>query len=215
MINPPATLPRTTGIALLVYALGTAAAFLGSGAPGGGYSDRVVATYVSNGHFPSAAALWYLGALSALLLLVVANDLRRLGHFWAPLSTLAITGTSLSMTGAFVSGGLAVAMAEGGAAVRSGVPHPVVYTISEIGNLLAVCGPALCMGVAALILAARAPLPSWQRAILLIGGTSGILAPLFFTYFLFLICVTISGVAAALQRPRASSAPTPAAPSMV
>jgi hypothetical protein len=33
------------------------------------------------------------------------------------------------------------------------VPLPVFYTLTEIGNLIAVCGPALCMGVAALVLA--------------------------------------------------------------
>jgi hypothetical protein len=215
MTYPSDNSVRTAGIALLVYALGTAVAFFASGAPGGGYSDHVVATYISAGHFTAAAALWYLGALSALALLVVATGLRRLGHVGGLLSGLAITGTAMSVTGAFVSGGVAVAMAEGGAPVRAGVPHPVVYTLTEIGNLLAVCGPALCIGVAAVIVAARTPLPAWQRTILLIGGISGILAPLFFTYFLFMICVIISGVAAALKRPRVRSARIPAAQSLV
>jgi hypothetical protein len=95
------------------------------------------------------------------------------------------------------------------------VPHPVIYTITEIGNLLAVCGPALCMGVAALILALRAPLPKWSRAVLLVGGISGVLAPLFFTYIGFVLCMIVSGATAALRRSPTSSALRPATAALV
>lgn len=207
-------LPRSAGIALGVYGLGTAIAFGASGSPGGNYSNSGVIDYISFHHFWLATGLWYLGALSALALLVVANGLRPypgVGHLLAGLATI---GAALSVAGAFVSGGLAVAMAEGGPAVRHGIPHPVVYTITEIGNLLAVCAPALCVGVAALILAARtAALPRWLRAFTLVAGICGILAPFYFTYFVFLLWTLVAATAIAARR---TPTPTPQpAPSLV
>ena len=93
-------------------------------------------------------AFWYLGALAALGLLAFGHGLRRLGGAvgdaaWA----LSIAAVAISVVGAFVGGGLTVALAEGGAAVQQARPPPVVYTISEIGNLLSLCGPALFIGV--------------------------------------------------------------------
>jgi hypothetical protein len=102
--------------------------------------------------------------------------------------------------GAFVAGGVDVAMAEGHASIRSGVSAPVVYTLTEIGNLLAVCGPALCMGVAALALAVRGPLPTWLRVFSAIAGVCGVLAPYFFTYFVFLLWAVVAGLTLAARR---------------
>lgn len=214
MTIPAATSSRATGIGLLIYGVGTTVAFLASGSPGGGYSDTTVANYISTGHLTIAAALWYLGAFSALALLVVATGVRRVPQTGGLLSGLTTVGAALSVTGAFVSGGLAVAMAEGGLPVRNGVPHAVVYTITEIGNLLAVCAPALCLGAAALVCATRASLPTWLRVTAVLGGICGILAPLFFTYFVYIICTAIGGIFAVARRPRSSAralaAPSPA-----
>jgi hypothetical protein len=189
--------PKSAGIGLLVYGVGVTAAFIAVGSPGGDYEESAVRTFVSSGHWPAAFALSYLAAFAALGLVVFGNALRpSLGY---PLGDLvwglAVAGTATSVVGAFVTGGLDVAMAEGGHTVQTGVPHPVVYTITEIGNLLAVCGPAFFVGVIALVLAARAPWPMWLRAFSAVAGLCGILAPLFFTYFVFAIWTVVAGVA--------------------
>jgi len=61
---------------------------------------------------------------------------------------LLVAGTAAAVVGWFMVGGIAVSMAEGGAALTS-VPHPVVYLISEISNLVAVCASAFLIGLAA------------------------------------------------------------------
>lgn len=186
---------RGTGIGLVVYAIGTAVAFAASGSPGGDYEDRLVTDYIKASHWPVAWTLWYVGALCALGLLVVGTGLRRLGGTLGQLlGGLAVAATGVAVTGAFISGGLDVAMAEGGPTVRAGVPHEVVYTITEIGNLVAACAPALLMGVAALLLAARGPLPGWLRVFSVVGGVCGVLAPFFFTYGVYLIWAVVAGI---------------------
>jgi hypothetical protein len=202
-------IPRSTGIGLAVYGLGTATAFQASGSPGGDYHESAVTTYISFHHFWLAAGLWYLGALSALGLVVVGLGLRSQPGVGGLLGSLASTGAAVGVAGAFVSGGLAVAMAEGGTAVRNGVPHPVVYTITEIGNLLAVCAPALCVGILAIVLAIRtATLPRWLRTFSVVAGICGALAPFFFTYFAFVAWTVIAGafIAARSAAPAATRA---------
>ena len=195
-------IPRTAGIGLLVYGLGTAAAFLGSGAPGGGYQDTVVGSYIASTHWVTAFALWYVGALAALGLVLLGNGLRAVLGVGELLWGLCVAATATSVTGAFVSGGIDVAMAEGGSAVGSGVPHPVVYAVTEIGNLLAVCSPALFVGVGAIVLAVKGHLPGWVRAVTVLAGVCGILAPFFFTYFVYLLWVIAVGIALTASRQR-------------
>jgi len=195
-------IPRTAGIGLLVYGLGTAAAFMGSGAPGGGYRDAAVGSYIASTHWVTAFALWYVGALAALGLVLLGNGLRALSGVGALLWGLAIAAAATSVTGAFVSGGIDVAMAEGGNAVGSGVPHPVVYALTEIGNLLAVCSPALFVGVGAIVLAARGHLTGWVRVVTVLAGVCGVLAPFFFTYFVYLLWVIAAGIALTASRQR-------------
>jgi len=108
-----------------------------------------------------------------------------------------------------------VATFEGGTAVREGIAHPVVYTLSEIGNLLAVCTPALCVGVAALVLAVRGPLPVWLRIFSMISGTCGILAPFFFPYFIFVLWTLVTGAVVASRRRGSVTILTQPAPSLV
>jgi hypothetical protein len=193
------TIPRSAGLGLLVYGLGTTAAFMTSGAPGGEYSTSMVRDYVARGHWATAFVLGYVGALSALGLLVLGAALRRTERHGELLWGLGIAASATSVVGAFVTGGVDVAMAEGGDAVRTGVPLPVIYTMTEIGNLLAVCAPALFVGVAALVLAARSPMPGWLRVFSAIAGVCGILAPLFFTYFVFALWSVVAGITLAVS----------------
>lgn len=199
-------IPRSAGVALVVYGVCTTVAFMASGAPGGSYSDRNVTSYIDPSHLTLATILWYVGVLGALSLLVVADGLRSLPHRGQLLAGLSTVGAATSVVGAFVCGGLAVAMAEGGSPVRDGVPHPVVYTITEIGNLLAAAAPALCVGVVALVLAARASFSGWLRAFSIIAGICGILAPFFFTYFVLVLWTLVVGAIWASRGP-ASAAP--------
>jgi hypothetical protein len=209
-----AAAPRSAGVCLLVYGLGTAAAFMASGAPGGDYSDSKVATYISSGHFATAGVLWYVAALASLALLGVGAGIRHLPGAGRLAAALAGAGAAVGVAGAFVAGGLVVAMAEGGTAVRGAVPHPVVYTISEIGNLLAVCAPALCVGVAAIAVAVRAGGPVPLRALAIVVGLCGVLAPFFFTYFVYVLGTLVAGLVVALRRPQVAPQARPA-PSLV
>lgn len=203
---------RTGGIALVTYGVVTTLAFMNS-APGGAYSDSDVVAFISSGHSWAAFALAYLGIIGALAILVLGIHLRDEVGANGPngsvgsggsggsdgsgrdlVGALAVTGAATSLTGWFVTGGIAVAMAEGGAPVRDAIAHPVVYTLGEIGNLLAVCSPALCVGVIAIVLAARAALPRWLRVFSVVAGVCGILAPFFFTYFLFVLWTVVAGV---------------------
>lgn len=187
-------IPRSAGLGLLVYGVGTAVAFMSSGAPGGEYTSSMVRDYLAHGHWTTAFVLWYLCALSALGLVVLGTALRRTEHHGDTLWGLCIAAAATSVVGAFVTGGVDVAMAEGGDAVRSGASLPVIYTMTEIGNLLAVCAPALIVGVAALVLAARSTLPAWLRVFSVPAGICGILAPLFLTYFVFTLWTVVAGV---------------------
>lgn len=188
-------IPKAAGIGLIVYGVGVTAAFMVSGAPGGAYTPGLVSDYVSSGHWPAAFAMSYVAALAALGLLVLGQGLRRLGGSLGDLLWgMSVAATAASVTGAFVVGGLDVAMAEGGHSVQAGVPASVVYTITEIGNLLLVCAPAFFAGVMAVLLGARSTLPTWLRVFSVVAGVCGILAPLFFTYFVFVLWTITTGV---------------------
>jgi hypothetical protein len=194
---------RAGGAALIVYGLGTFIAFMDN-APGGDYQEHDVARFISPGHMWAAFGLAYLGVVGALALLVFGTRMRReVGSAGGLLWGLTVAGTATSIVGWFVTGGVAVSMAEGGPAVRDAIAHPVVYTLSEVGNLLAVCSPALCVGVAAIVLAVKAGLPTWLRVFSVVAGVCGILAPFFFTYFVFVLWTVVAGVAFIASRRRA------------
>ena len=211
------TIPRSAGIGLLVYAVGTTAAFVGAGGPGGDFESALVAGYVDPSHYAGSLLFWYLGALAALGLLAFGHGLRRLGGAvgetaWA----LSIAAVAISVVGAFVGGGLVVALAEGGAAVQQGVPLPVVYTISEIGNLLSLCGPAFFIGVLAIVLALRARLPRWLSVFSFLAGLSGILLPFYFVIPVYLLwAVTFGAWLVVKATPRLTDAPAPLEDSLV
>lgn len=205
---------RFGGIAFALYGLATFLAFMDNG-PGGDYDDAAVVGFISHGHMWPAFGLGYLGCLGAVALLVAGLHLRTLaGSAHDLVWSLATAGSVASAVGFFVTGGVAVSMAEGHDAVRDKIPHSVVYTLTETGNLLSVCLPALFVGVIAIVLARTAGFPGWLRVFSLVAGVCGILAPFFVTYFVYLLWVLVTGVFLALTRNRAVVA-TPVHASLV
>ena len=184
---------RTAGFGLLAYGIGTPLAFMSIGAPGGDYDDHTVADYMSSGHWVTAFVLAYVGAFAALGLLAFA---RRMRHEVGPagdlLWGLTVAGTAAAVVGWFMVGGISVAMAEGGSALAT-VPHPVVYLVSEISDLIAICSSAFLIGVAALVLGARSALPTPLRVFSYVAGVCGILGPVFFPIFLFWLWAIVAG----------------------
>jgi CBS domain containing-hemolysin-like protein len=105
---------------------------------------------------------------------------------------LSVAGTAAAVIGWFMVGGVAVAMAEGGSALTT-VPHPVVYLVSEISNLVAVCASAFLIGLAALVLGARSTMPTPLRVLSYVAGMCGILGPVFFPIFVFWLWTVVTG----------------------
>ena len=187
---------RVAGISLAVYGIATMAAFGDS--PGGAYDDSSVVHYISAHHTWAAFGLAYLGVLGALALLPFGLGLRdEAGRARDLVWGLTVAGSAAGLVGWFVTGGLAVAMAEGGSPVRDHLAHPAVYTVSEIGKLVAVCAPALCVGVIAIVLARTASLPGWLRAFSFVAGVCGIFSAAYFTLMVFGLWTLVAGVALA------------------
>jgi hypothetical protein len=179
------TTRRTAGLGLVAYGLGTAVAFMSTGSPGGSYEESKVVAYMDSGHWPVAALLGYLGAFAAVGLLVFANRMRHeLGArgdlFWA----LCVAASASAVVGWFLIAGISVAFGEGGSALAA-IPHPVVYLISELSNLVTVCSSAFFVGAAAIVLASKAALPTALRVTTYVAGVCGIFAAFFFPVFLF------------------------------
>jgi hypothetical protein len=176
---------RTAGLGLLAYGIGTPVAFMSLGSPGGDFDDGTIVAYMASGHWARSIALAYLGAFAALGLLPFARRMRsELRSGGDTLWGLMVGGTATAVTGWFMVGGLAVVFAEGGTPLRA-LPHTVVYALSEMSNLVAVCASAFLIGSAALVLAARGGLPSPLRVVTAVAGLCGLLAAFFFPIFLF------------------------------
>jgi len=185
---------RTAGLGLLAYGLGTPVAFLSLGAPGGDYDNSTVVAYIASGHWARSIALAYLGAFAALCLLPFARRMRsemRTGGdtYWG----LMVGGMTAAVVGWFLVGGLAVVFAEGGTALTA-LPHPVVYALSEMSNLVAVCASAFLVGGAGVLLAARGTLPAPLRVATAVAGVCGLLAAFFFPLFLFWLWAVAFGL---------------------
>ena len=197
---------RAAGLGLLAYGIGTPLTMALISSPGGDYSSADVAQFLSVGHRTTAFVMAYVGGLAALGLLAFGHRMRdELGAAGRTIWGLAIAGTATAVTGWFVVGGVAVAATEGGAAVQ-GVAHPTVYMLTEVGNLVAVCGGALFAGLIALVLAVRGPMPMPLRVLSGLAGVCGIVAPLYFPFAVFLI-----GVLALAVWCLVAKAPRPAA----
>jgi hypothetical protein len=201
------TARRTAGLALAGYALVTFVAFSGAGAPGGDYEPDKLSAFLGGGHV-GALLLGWLGLAAALALLLVGRNLRvEVGGGAGDLvNGLAVVGAAAGVVGWTAVSGLSIALVEGGSAVTEGLPGPVAYTMGEVANLLAVCAPAFAVGVLALVVAVRCPLPGWLRVVSVLGGLGGLTAPLFFTYFVFLVWAVALGGWLAL-RPGRDAAP--------
>lgn len=199
---------RTAGAALLLYGVATFVANALIDAPGGQYEPGGVVNYVDSGHFPVAFAAAYLGCLGALAVLPFVLGIRdELGPFSDLAWGLGVAAATTGVIGWFVSAGVDVAMAEGGSTVPAGVPHPVVYTITEIGNLLSWCAPALFLGVVAILLSRAPTLPRWLRIFSAVAGVCGILAPFFFTFFLYLLWTLVFGTTLVTRRTSSARQP--------
>jgi hypothetical protein len=197
---------RTAGLGLLAYGICTPVAFMSIDSPGGDYENSTVIAYMASGHWARSIALAYLGAFAALGLLPFArrmrSELRSGGDtFWG----LMVGATTTAVVGWFLVGGVAVVFAEGGTALR-GLPHPVVYALSEMSNLIAVCASAFLVGSAALVLVARGTLPTALRALTAVAGVCGLLAAFFFTMFLFWLWAITFGIWTLLSATRETAA---------
>ncbi|MDQ1617324.1 MAG: hypothetical protein QOJ60_3263 [Actinomycetota bacterium] len=179
------TTRRAAGLGLLAYGLLTSIAFTGIGSPGGDYEDKTIVSYMSSGHWAGAMVIAYLGAFASLGLLVFASRMRHeLRSGGSVLWGLAVAGTAAGVVGWFLVGGISVSFAEGGSALST-LPHPVVYLVSEMSNLIAVCASAFFVGAAALVVAAKAALPRSLRIASYVAGVCGLFAAFFFPIFLF------------------------------
>ncbi len=184
---------RGAGLSLLAYGLATPLAFAAIGSPGGDYDDATVTAAMAPSHWVTAFALAYVGAFAALGLLVYAKRIRRrVGSAGGTLWGLTIAAATTGVVGWFLVGGVAVALAEGGQALTS-LPHPVVYLVSEMSNLIAICATAFFVGAGAILIAAKAVLPRWLRVASFIAGVCGILAPLYFPLALFFAWAILMG----------------------
>ena len=135
----------------------------------------------------------------------VRAELAHLGELaWG----LGVAAAATGVVGWFISGGVAVAMAEGGAGVRAGVTAPTVYALTEVGNLVAWCAPALLVGIVAILLSGPS-LPRWLRVFSVVAGVCGILAPFYFTFFIYLLWTLVLGVTLVAHRARAAAPPQP------
>ena len=198
------TITRGAGTALLVYGIGTTVGYFGAGGPGGDFEPATIAGYTAPSHYAAAVGLWYLGAFAALALIPFARELRKVGGWLGDtLWGIGIAASCTSVVGAFLGGGLVTALWEGGTEVRQGLPQPVVYTMSEVANLMALCGPAFFVGAAAILLGVRGPLPTWLRVLSVVAGLCGILLPFYFTIPVYLLWVLVFGIRTAFRGARA------------
>jgi hypothetical protein len=210
------TTRRTAGAALLVYAVATFAANTIIAAPGGEYESKAVSAFVSSGHYAIAFAAAYLGCLGAVALLPFVLGVRtEIGRHGDLAWGLGVAAVTTGVIGWFIAGGVDVAMAEGGTSVHAGVTSPTVYALTEIGNLLSWCAPALFMGVVAILLSQTKSLPRWLRVFSAVAGVCGILAPFFFTFFIYLLWTLVLGLALLAQRATTTSSAPQLQPSLV
>lgn len=204
---------RWAGLALAGYGVATLAAMISMGVPGGDYDAARVVNFLSAEHFWVAVAMAYVGALGALALLPATQGLGDLHPGRRDLiRRLGVVAAATGVGGWFLSAGIPIAATEGGAPIRDGLPLPVAHTLGEMGILLALCAPALSIGIAATLLARARRLPRWLRVLSLVAGLCGVLAPLFFTAFVFLLWTLVMGAWLSLSTSRATTSRPEGAP---
>jgi hypothetical protein len=199
------TSQRSAGLGLTAYGLGTAAATMTIGSPGGAYSNSQVASFVASDHWLSAVPLAYVGAFAGVGLIGFASFMKhQVGRSGDLLSNVLVAALASAGIGWFLVGGVTVAFAEGGSAMAA-VPHPVVYLLTEICNLVAIYCAAFFVGIAAVVVALRSSLPRWSRLATFIAGLCGILAGFFFPLFLFWLWAITFGIWLAAATPHPES----------
>jgi hypothetical protein len=185
---------RIAGLGLLTFGIGTLVTLVTANIPGGDYEPTKVAAYLAQGHAVRTFVLAYVGVAALLGLLAFGHGMRaELGRLGDTAWALSIAAVAAGVVGWFVGAGVVVATAEGGPDITAGVTLPVAHTIGEIAGLLGGCAPALFIGVVALIMARATTLPMWLRVFSAVAGLSGILAPLFFTLFVFVLWTVVTG----------------------
>lgn len=197
------TIPRSAGIGLLVFLAGIVA-WSFAGTMGGTFHESEVAAFIAGTHRNLDFLLYTVGALSSIGLLVFGWAVRdRFGRIGELVWGLSVAGTATAVSGLFALGGFQVAMAEGGEQAQA-IPPSVAYTFGTIGHVFAGPGPALFIGVIALILAAKAELPAWLRVFTVLAGISAITAALYFTAAVYLLWLLVFG-SWAVARPQPST----------
>jgi hypothetical protein len=199
---------RSAGLGLVGYGVLTIVAMFGLNTPGGDYEPDKVTAYLSADHLAAAVGFGYVGILGALSLLVFGRGARSFVARSADLVwALVVAAVTAGVLGSMAAAGIAVAGSEGGDAIRTGVPLPVVQLFGEVAGLVMLCVPALFVGIVAIVLARRASLPVWLRVAGVVAGACGILAPAFLTFFVFLLWTLVfGGWLAMTRRPVAAEA---------
>lgn len=193
------TIPRSAGIGLLVFLAGIVT-WSFAGTMGGTFHASEVEAFIAGHHRNLDFVLYTVGALCSVGLLVFGWSVRdRLGRTGELVWGLSIAGTATAVCGLFALGGFQVAMAEGGDEAQE-VPASVAYTFGTIGHVFAGPGPALFVGVIALVLAAKAHLPGWLRVFTALAGVCAITAALYFTAAVYLLWLLVFGIWAAARR---------------
>ncbi|WP_370615254.1 hypothetical protein [Mumia sp. Pv 4-285] len=197
------TIPRTAGLGLLVFLAGIIV-WSFAGTMGGNFHESEVQAFVEGRHRNLDFALYTVGALTSMGLIVfgwaVRDRVDRVGGWvWG----LSVAGVATAVSGLCVLGGFQVAMAEGGAQAQE-IPLSVAYTIGTIGHLFAGPAPALFVGTIALLLAAKAEMPGWMRVFTVLAGVCAITAALYFTAAVYLLWLLVFGIwVVAHRRPSA------------
>jgi hypothetical protein len=205
------TIPRSAGIGLLVFLAGIVT-WSFAGTMGGTFHPEEVDAFIAGRHRNLDFVLYTVGALCSMGLLVFGWAVRdRLGRVGELVWGLSVAGTATAVCGLFALGGFSVAMAEGGERAQAHPPS-VAYTFGTIGHVFAGPGPALFVGVIALVLAATAELPGWLRVFTVLAGVCAITAALFYTAGVYLLWLLVFGTWAAVRRQPAGRvvAPRPA-----
>jgi hypothetical protein len=187
---------RTAGLALLIFTLGTLAAFTMTKAPAGSYDPAAIHSYLAANSRVSIIAGGFVGLIAALALLVYLGTLRAElppGRARDLVWGAGVAAAATAGVGWATATALPVAVAQGGSSVN--LPPSIVYMMSIVAVLM-VYGPAMFFtGVALVVSARQLPVaPGWWRGLTYAGGACAILSAAFFPFYLFVVWGVIIGV---------------------
>lgn len=193
---------RHAGIALLVFTLGTFAAFLMAPPPAGDYDLSQIHSYLAPGSRVTIFAGAVIGVLAALALLYYLSALRAdmpSGRGRDLLWGSGIAAAATAAAGWAIDVAIPVAYAQAGGHVS--LTPSVVYTFGVLAAGM-VYGPAMLFTGIAVIIAARQlrTAPRWWRVFGYIGGASAILSSAYFPAYLFAAYGVIVGLWGLLSR---------------